>query len=454
MPNMERTRKFQPRRLMGRLRAYFSKPANVILLIFLVALCLLTLYPLLTMLLETVTVHAGREARAVKSLGLTTGDYTLYHFKKLLFTLNDGGDAGVKLSNSWIQFYGPFFNTLAVSLTSSFIAILFGGTVAFLITRTNIKYKKFVSAVFVFPYIMPSWTLALFWQTFWKNVNIGTGTSNGIMAAVFGIYAPEWLVYGYFPISLVLGLHYAPFAYILIGGILRNMDANLEEAATILKTPRWRIISRITMPIVKPAMLSTFLLVFASSMSAYAVPVFLGSPVRYYVLSTKMKSLMDTYSGQAYIIAAVMIIFGVAILMLNQRVTNSRKQFTTVTLDFKEEEDGRTDYDIIVKGNIQGADSKTLEPKEGPFKCIPETAPERGYQFRVPRQKDNSLTAELWSEGALVDTIPVGELIEKAHFDWRRESLGDIHIMADLPAKTFTITVMEWEGPVIFEVTI
>ena len=160
MPNMERTRKFQPRRLMGRLRAYFSKPANVILLIFLAALCLLTLYPLLTMLLETVTVHAGREARAVKSLGLTTGDYTLYHFKKLLFTLNDGGDAGVKLSNSWIQFYGPFFNTLAVSLTSSFIAILFGGTVAFLITRTNIKYKKFVSAVFVFPYIMPSWTLA------------------------------------------------------------------------------------------------------------------------------------------------------------------------------------------------------------------------------------------------------------------------------------------------------
>ena len=78
-------------------------------------------------------------------------------------------------------------------------------------------------------------------------------------------------------------------------------------------------------------MLSTFLLVFASSMSAYSVPVFLGSPVRYYVLSTKMKSLMDSYPGQAYIIVGVMILFGVAILLLNQRVTNSRKQFTTVT---------------------------------------------------------------------------------------------------------------------------
>ena len=59
----------------------------------------------------------------------------------------------------------------------------------------------------------------------------------------------------------------------LIGGILRNMDANLEEAATILQTSRAKIIRKITLPIVRPAMLSTFLLVFASSMSAYTVPV-------------------------------------------------------------------------------------------------------------------------------------------------------------------------------------
>jgi len=328
---MEHARNVRFRRQFGRARAWLSKPANIILLVFFVLLLLFTLYPLLTMLLETVKVHSGREASAVRSLGLKRGDATLWHFEKLLFTLHDGGAGGIRLSNSWIQFYEPFLNTMAVSVAASLVAILFGGTVAFLVTRTNLRYKKFVSAVFVFPYIMPSWTLALFWQTFFKNVNAGAGTSNGILASMLGIYAPEWMVYGFFPIALVLGLHYAPFAYILIGGILRNMDANLEEAATILKTPRSKIIRRITIPIVMPALLSTFLLVFASGMSAYAVPVFLGSPVRYYVLSTKMKSLMDTYSGQAYIIAAVMIAFGVLILLLNQRVTKSRKQFTTVT---------------------------------------------------------------------------------------------------------------------------
>ena len=317
-------------RTSGKLRAWFSKPANVILLAFLVVLIVLTLYPLFSMLSEMFLVH-NAERSMVRKQGLKVGDVSTVHFERLLLTLDDGGEKGITNSTSWINFYSPLINTLEVSVAASCIAILFGGTVAFLITRTNIRCKKFISSVFVFPYIMPSWTLATFWQTFFKNTEIGLKTSNGIMAAVFGVFMPEWFVYGPFPIALVLGLHYAPFAYILIGGILRNMDANLEEAATILKTGRPRIIRKITLPIVKPAMLSTLLLVFASSMSAYSVPVFLGDPVRFYTLSTKMKSMMDKYPGQAYIMVAVMILFGVGILLINQKVTNSRKQFTTVT---------------------------------------------------------------------------------------------------------------------------
>ena len=84
MEQTQKTRKVQMRRLMGRTRAYFSKPANIILMVFFVALCFLTLYPLLTLLTETVTVHSGREARAVRGLGLKPGSLTLYHFQRLL----------------------------------------------------------------------------------------------------------------------------------------------------------------------------------------------------------------------------------------------------------------------------------------------------------------------------------------------------------------------------------
>ena len=131
-----------------------------------------------------------------------------------------------------------------------------------------------------------------------------------------------------------------------------------------------------------------------------------------------------------------------------------QKQFATVYLDFKDEDDGRTGYDIQIYGNYVGADTRTLAPVEGCFSCMPEEAPERGYMFRVPRQKDDSLNAVLSYNGKDVETIPVGELIRKAGFDWTKQSLGDVSILADLPAHTFTITIMEWEGPVTFEITI
>ena len=131
-----------------------------------------------------------------------------------------------------------------------------------------------------------------------------------------------------------------------------------------------------------------------------------------------------------------------------------QKQFATVYLDFKDEDDGRPGYDIQIYGNYVGADTRTLAPVEGCFSCMPEEAPERGYMFRVPRQKDDSLNAVLSYNGKDVETIPVGELIRKAGFDWTKQSLGDVSILADLPAHTFTITIMEWDGPVTFEITI
>ena len=137
----------------------------------------------------------------------------------------------------------------------------------------------------------------------------------------------KWWCKGLFPSLMVLGLHYAPFAYILIGGIFRNMDANLEEAATILDTPKWKTMWRITLPMVKPAILSTILLVFGSAMGSYPVPHYLGLST----LSTKYVSMNSKYTGEASILAIIMMVFGVAIMLLNQISLNSRKNYTTVT---------------------------------------------------------------------------------------------------------------------------
>lgn len=304
--------------LIYRMRAFVTNPANLLLVFFLGVLIVLSLMPMVTMLTNMFTIHLGTEKRLYR---LPTGSWTLVHFQKLF----EGSD----WSN--VNFWEPLKNSFIVAIGSGVLGIAIGGSIAWFVTRSDLKCKKFISSVFVFPYMMPAWTLALFWTNMFQNSKVGGGNI-GMIESIFGVCMPEWFVYGLFPMIVVIGLHYSPFAYLLIGGILKNMDATLEESATILKASRWTIIRRVTIPIVMPAILSTFLLIFSSGFSSYTVPVFLGSAVKTYTLSTKMRALIQAgYQGQGYIIAFISILLGCIILGINQWFTGKRKSFTTVT---------------------------------------------------------------------------------------------------------------------------
>lgn len=297
---------------LNKVKTFFSKPHNVILLLMGIVLTFSTVAPIIAIVEDTFKIHPGTIDQHLT--GMASG-YTLVNYIDL-FT------SRMAKTNLWI----PLLNTVWLAVGTCIVSIVFGGLFAFLITRTNLAWRKYLSSIFIFPYIMPQWTLAVVWQNMF-NSNAVTGTSNGLLAATLGINMPMWWCKGLFPSIVVLGLHYAPFAYILIGGIFRNMDANLEEAATILDTPKWKIMCKVTLPMVKPAILSTVLLVFGSAMGSYPVPHYLGLTT----LSTKYVSMNSKYTGEASILAIIMMVFGVAIMLLNQLSLQSRKSYTTVT---------------------------------------------------------------------------------------------------------------------------
>ena len=296
----------------NKVKTFFSKPHNVILVLMGIVLTVTTVAPIIVIVEDTFKIHPGTIDAHLT--GQAAG-YTVVNYLDL-FT------SRLAKTNLWM----PLLNTVLLAVGTCVVSILFGGVFAFLITRTNLAWRKYLSSIFIFPYIMPQWTLAVVWQNLF-NSNAVTGTSNGLLAATLGVNMPLWWCQGLFPSLVVLGLHYAPFAYILIGGIFRNMDANLEEAATILDTPKWKIMCKVTLPMVKPAILSTILLVFGSSMGSYPVPHYLGLTT----LSTKYVSMNSKYTGEASILAIIMMFFGVAIMLLNQFSLTSRKSYTTVT---------------------------------------------------------------------------------------------------------------------------
>ncbi len=296
----------------NKVKTFFSKPYNVILLLLGIVLTVTTVAPIVAIVEDTFKIHAGTiDAHLTQqATGWTVVNYIDLFTSKLA------------TANLW----KPLWNTVLLSVGTCVVSILYGGIFAFLITRTNLAWRQYLSSIFIFPYIMPQWTLAVVWQNLFYSTKI-TGTSDGLLASLFHIYMPKWFCQGLFPSLMVLGLHYAPFAYILIGGIFRNMDANLEEAATILDTPKHRIMFRITLPMVKPAILSTILLVFGSAMGSYPVPHYMQLTT----LSTKYVSMNSKYTGEASILAIIMMVFGIAIMLLNQLSLTSRKSYTTVT---------------------------------------------------------------------------------------------------------------------------
>ena len=320
---MTNNKKLDGKLLRSGLKSYFSKPANVITIVFLVVLLLTVVLPLGTLLLGAFQINTLQEA---KQLGGTKGDWTFAHWKTLLTST----EYNYARNALWL----PLGRSILMALLACAIAVIFGGVVAWFITRADLPCKKFISSVFVFPYIMPSWSIAMFWENFFKNTAMTAGTkSMGLLQMITGICVPTSWVYGLVPCAICLGLHYAPFAYILIGGILRNMDSNLEEAATVLGASRFKILCRVTLPIVAPALVSTVLLVFSSSISSYTVPAFLGQNGGFLSLSVYLRDLINNgrTKGQGYVMAILLMLISIGILTLNNWFTGKRKSFTTVT---------------------------------------------------------------------------------------------------------------------------
>jgi iron(III) transport system permease protein len=298
-------------RLWNKIRTYFRKPENVILLLAGIVLTVMIIAPAITLIVDTFTIHTGNESLIS---GLKAGTVSGYSWEYAFASSLSVG-----------EFYIPLGRSLLLGVLACAFALLFGGVTAWLVTRSDMPCKKYISTIFIFPYIMPQWTLATIWKYLFWSADVDK-TVNGIFAN-WGILFPKWFTEGLFPSALILGIHYAAFAYIMIGAVFQNMDSNLEEAATILNTPKRKIFWKITVPMITPAILSTVLLVFSNAIGSYPVPYYLN----YQCLAVKYLQTLHDAQGFASIIALVMSAIGLFILYFNVKSSKSRKQYTTVT---------------------------------------------------------------------------------------------------------------------------
>ena len=97
-----------------------------------------------------------------------------------------------------------------------------------------------------------------------------------------GIITRQWLkiydnsVYGFWGIVIVQTLTFFPVCYMMLKGLLKNIDPSLEEAARDMGASRWTVFTTVTFPLLLPGLGNAFLVTFIESIADFANPMIIG----------------------------------------------------------------------------------------------------------------------------------------------------------------------------------
>ncbi len=289
-------------------------PYNIMVAAAVAALACLVIVPLIEMVVTTFKL-AARDVRRVE--GAQAGEWSLYYWKKLLCS---------EVSQNML--YKPLMHSLLIATSVSVLSIGLGGSIAWLMVRSDLPFKKFFSLAMIVPYMIPSWCKSMAWIAVFKTARIG-GTQGFL--SYLGLEPPDWLAYGPVAIICVLTIHYYAYAYLLISASFRSINSELEEMGEILGAGKLLMLRKITFPLVMPAIASSFILIFSKAMGTFGVPAFLGLKTGYYTISTMLyTSIKQQQTAMAFSISLILIGIAAVIIFINQQVIGTRKSYATI----------------------------------------------------------------------------------------------------------------------------
>jgi iron(III) transport system permease protein len=223
----------------------------------------------------------------------------------------------------------PLLNTLLIGTLVALGTLGLGGFMAWLVMMTDVPFRRLLGLLASFPFILPSFAIALSWETLFRNDLVGGRT--GLLYDL-GIAIPDWLSWGPLPVALTLIAHYYTTPFLLISAAMATINTELVEAGEIAGAGRFRILAGITFPLVLPAIISSGMLTFAEGVSNFTSPALLGLPVRFQTLSTRIYGLVNNgQTERAFVLTIILIMIAATLLWANSYFTRRTGSFATIT---------------------------------------------------------------------------------------------------------------------------
>lgn len=219
-------------------------------------------------------------------------------------------------------------NTTIFMLGSTVVGTLIGIMFAVLLVRTDIPGAQWLQKLVTIPYYVSALILAFGWAVMY-------GPQGFITVTVRNWGLPIWNLYSMPGLIVVSGLYFMPLTFMYCSSSLRMVDPQLEAAARIAGAKPLGIVLKITLPMIRPAMLYALLLTLVSSIELLSIPLVLGESSQIDVLSTFLyrTALVSgtTDYGTLAVVAILVVLFISLLVTLQNHLMKQERRFVSVS---------------------------------------------------------------------------------------------------------------------------
>jgi iron(III) transport system permease protein len=199
---------------------------------------------------------------------------------------------------------------------------------AVIVIRTKTPGRNTISVLMQWPFFISPLIFGFGWITMYGP----SGFVSVAARSLFGFI--PWNLYSLPGMAIVEAVALAPIAYIFCANALRNSDASLEGAARTVDASPWRILFSVVLPMLRPPIVYSAVLIFTMAIETLSVPLIVGQPVGITVFSTFLyKNGIQSINPDYGILgaASVVILLATIVLVLIQgKLLKDAKRFGSV----------------------------------------------------------------------------------------------------------------------------
>jgi iron(III) transport system permease protein len=226
------------------------------------------------------------------------------------------------------EFWHAAANTLQYAALSTAMAVTAGAAVAILVARTDLPGRRIFGRLTLLPLLLPSLGVVLGWIVVW-----GPG---GYLTNLFD----QRLHIGSLAIDTIPGMalieaaRLLPVAFMTCEASLSRADSSLEDAARSSGASPLRVLRKVTIPMLRPALLNAGTLIFTLSIASLGIPLLLGTPRNIKFLSTYLyltwTNAANPDPGSVSAGAMLLLVVATGLLLLRNRMLGAEARYVSV----------------------------------------------------------------------------------------------------------------------------